>query len=58
VTGLPAQYMLTDDIAASGELAPAAPVLAVLGDGQFDAGARVDVEQAGQRAEELIRSWP
>jgi hypothetical protein len=58
VTGTPAQYMATGDIAAAAELAAAAPVLETLADARFRPGAQVDVDAAGRRAEELIRSWP
>ena len=55
-TGVRAQYMQLDDIAAS-ELAPAAPLLAQLNDAQFNAASRVDVGHVSESAEELIRSW-
>jgi hypothetical protein len=55
-TGVRAQYMQLDDIAAS-ELAAAAPLLAQLNDAQFNAASRVDVGHVSESAEELIRSW-
>ncbi|MGV0743382.1 hypothetical protein [Mycolicibacterium sp. XJ870] len=55
-TGIRAQYMQVDDIAASA-LAPAAPVLSDLTDIQFNHLSTVDVAAAGDSAEELIRTW-
>jgi hypothetical protein len=55
-TGAKAQYLQLSSIA-EGDLAAAAPLLARLGDAQFNADARVDVADASSRAQELIRSW-
>lgn len=55
-TGRRAQYMQLRAVAAS-DLAVAAPVLAALGDVQFDGSATADVGVLGDRTEELIRSW-
>jgi hypothetical protein len=55
-TGARAQYLQLSSIA-EGDLAAAAPLLARLGDAQFDADARVDVTDVSSRAQELIRSW-
>jgi hypothetical protein len=55
-TGVRAQYMQLDDIAAS-EIAAAAPILAQLNDAQFNANSQVDVGHVGESAEEMIRSW-
>ena len=58
-TGARAQYLhvgaLKDE--ADANLAGAAPLLARLGDAQFNAEARVDVADLSARAQELIRSW-
>ncbi|KUH97298.1 hypothetical protein [Mycobacterium sp. IS-3022] len=56
-TGVRAQYMHLDDVA-SGELAPAAPMLTALDDAQFNAASPVRVGETGVAVEELIRSWP
>ena len=55
-TGAKAQYLQLSSIA-EGDLAAAAPLLARLGDAQFNADARVDVADVSSRAQELIRSW-
>jgi hypothetical protein len=55
-TGARAEYMQVDDIAA-GQLASAAPVLTDLIDAQFNADSTVDVGNASDSAEELIRTW-
>jgi hypothetical protein len=55
-TGARAQYLQLSSIA-EGDLAAAAPLLARLGDAQFDADARVDVTDVSSRAQELIHSW-
>ncbi|AQT80498.1 hypothetical protein B1R94_16320 [Mycolicibacterium litorale] len=55
-TGVPAQYLQVDEIAA-GALAPAAPVIAALRDARYDTTAQQDVDRLGEAAEELIRSW-
>ena len=55
-TGVPAQYMQLEAIAAS-ELAAAAPLLEQLNDAQFNAASRVDLGEVSESAEELIRSW-
>ncbi|KWX21642.1 hypothetical protein AFM11_24265 [Mycolicibacterium wolinskyi] len=55
-TGIRAQYMQVDDIAAS-TLAPAAPILSELTDVQFNDRSTVDVGVASESAEELIRAW-
>jgi hypothetical protein len=55
-TGVRAQYLQLSAVA-EGELAAAAPLLARLSDGQFNADARVDVADLSSRAQELIRSW-
>ena len=58
-TGVRAQYLqvgaLKDE--ADGKLAAAAPLLARLGDAQFNAATGVDVADVSDRAQELIRSW-
>lgn len=56
-TGVRAEYMQVHAIAAAGELALAAPVLADLIDAQFNADSRVDVAFVSDSAEELIRTW-
>jgi hypothetical protein len=56
VTGTKAQYLQLSSIV-DGDLAAAAPLLARLGDAQFNADARVDVADVSSRAQELIRSW-
>lgn len=56
VTGAKAQYLQLGSIAEGG-LAGAAPLLARLGDAQFNADTRVDVADVSSRAQELIRSW-
>src|SRR5215218_8692155 len=55
-TGARAEYMQVDAIA-TGELAPAAPVLTDLTDAQFNADSIVDVGAAADSAEELIHTW-
>lgn len=55
-TGRRAQYMQLKAIRA-GDLAPAAPVLAALGDVQFDAASTADVERLAADTEDVIRSW-
>ncbi|OBG14732.1 hypothetical protein A5765_10580 [Mycolicibacterium celeriflavum] len=55
--GVRAQYMHLDDIA-SGELAPAAPMLTALDDAQFNAASPVRVDDVGGEVKELICSWP
>lgn len=55
-TGIRAQYMQVDDIAAS-TLARAAPILSELTDVQFNDRSTVDVGAASESAEELIRAW-
>ncbi|OBG29128.1 hypothetical protein [Mycobacterium sp. 852002-51057_SCH5723018] len=55
-TGVRAQYLHVGALA-DVNLAAAAPLLARLGDGQFNAEARVDVADMSARAQELIRSW-
>jgi hypothetical protein len=55
-TGARAQYLQLSSIV-EGDLAAAAPLLARLGDAQFNADARVDVTDMSSRAQELIRSW-
>ncbi|MCV7100754.1 hypothetical protein [Mycobacterium palustre] len=58
-TGVRAQYLhagaVKDEAGAS--LAAAAPLLARLGNGQFNTEAQVDVADVSARARELIRSW-
>lgn len=56
-TGARAQYMHLDDIA-SGELAPAEPMLTALDDAQFNTASAVRVDEVGTATEELIRAWP
>ena len=55
-TGARAQYLQISAMA-GGDLAPATPLLAQLGDAQFNAESRVDVADMSARAQELIRSW-
>ncbi|OBI42749.1 hypothetical protein [Mycobacterium colombiense] len=55
-TGTRAQYLQIAAVA-DGDLAAAAPLLTRLGDGQFNAETRVDVDDVSARARELIRSW-
>lgn len=55
-TGHRVQYMQLRAVAAS-DLAPAAPVLAALGDAQFDSTSTADVGQLGDETEELVRAW-
>lgn len=55
-TGTRAQYLHVGAMA-DANLGEAAPLLARLGDGQFNAEARVDVADMSARAQELIRSW-
>lgn len=55
-TGTRAQYLQIAAVA-DGHLAAAAPLLTRLGEGQFNAEARVDVDDVSARAQELIRSW-
>ncbi len=55
-TGRRAQYMQLKAIAAS-DLASAAPVLAALGDVQFDAASTADVDRLAADTEDVIRSW-
>ncbi|OBB86841.1 hypothetical protein A5760_03155 [Mycobacterium colombiense] len=55
-TGTRAQYLQIAAMA-GGDLAAAAPLLTRLGDGQFNAETRVDVDDVSARAQELIRSW-
>ncbi|ORA08033.1 hypothetical protein [Mycobacterium arosiense] len=55
-TGVRAQYLQVGAMA-DANLAAAAPLLARLGDAQFNAGSRVDVADVSARAQELIRSW-
>jgi hypothetical protein len=59
VTGVPAQYLHVGEFRDTAQpgLAAAAPLLDQLGDAQFNAEARVDVGEIGNRAQELIRSW-
>lgn len=55
-TGTPAQYMHVDAITAS-ELAVAAPLISMLNDAQFNTGSPVNIGDAEQATEELIRTW-
>jgi hypothetical protein len=55
-TGVRAQYLHVGAMADS-NVAAAAPLLARLGDGQFNAEAQVDVAEVSAQARELIRSW-
>ncbi len=55
-TGRRAQYMQLTAIA-GGELAPASPLLAALGDAQFNRDSQADVGRLGEDTAELIRSW-
>lgn len=55
-TGTRAQYLQIAAMA-DGDLAAAAPLIARLGDGQFNAETQVDVDDVSARAQELIRSW-
>ncbi len=55
-TGIRAQYMQLGAIA-TGDLAPAAPMLEALGSAQFGRASTVDVGTLGDQTEELIRSW-
>ncbi|RAU92908.1 hypothetical protein DQP58_17590 [Mycobacterium colombiense] len=55
-TGVRAQYLQVGAMA-DADLAGAAPVLARLGDAQFNAESQVDVADVSGRAQELIRSW-
>lgn len=55
-TGVRVQYMHVDDVAHSA-LAPAAPLLADLGDLRFNEASDTDAAQAAARAQELVRSW-
>lgn len=55
-TGTRAQYLQVGAIA-DGDLAAAAPLLARLGDAQFNAQTRVDVADVSAQAQELIRCW-
>jgi hypothetical protein len=56
MTGLPAEFMQLDQLA-GGALAPAAEVLALLSDAQFNPTSEVDVGAVTDAGEELIRSW-
>lgn len=55
-TGAPAQYQQVGAFA-TGPLSAAAPLLADLGDAQFNTQTRYDVGEMSARAQELIRSW-
>ncbi|MGC2653683.1 MAG: hypothetical protein WA317_08820 [Mycobacterium sp.] len=55
-TGAEAQYLHVGALAHA-HLTAAAPLLTLLGDGQFNAEARVDVADVSTSAQELIRSW-
>ncbi|OBI38809.1 hypothetical protein A5709_00745 [Mycobacterium sp. E1386] len=55
-TGALAQYLHVGALA-DANLAAVAPLLTRLGDGQFNAEARVNVADVSARARELIRSW-
>lgn len=55
-TGVRVQYMHVDDVAHS-PLAPAAPLLADLGDLRFNDASATDAGRVGARAQELVRSW-
>lgn len=55
-TGTPAQYMHLDAISES-ELAAAEPVFSALNDAQFNTGSDVKVDDVGEAAERLIRTW-
>ena len=55
-TGSRAQYMHVGDMA-TGDLAPAAPVISALNDVQFNVTSDRDLDAVGHEAEELIRSW-
>ena len=55
-TGERAQYLHVGALAQGG-LAPAAPLLTRLNDGQFNAESRVDIAEIGCEAQGLIRSW-
>lgn len=56
LTGTRAQYMQVDQVA-SGELAPAAPLLLRLNDVQFNARSTEDAGRLSGATEELIASW-
>jgi hypothetical protein len=55
-TGTPAQYMHVDAITAS-DLAVAAPLISMLNDARFNTGSPVNIRDAEQATEELIRTW-
>lgn len=55
-TGQRAEYLQLPEIA-EGALAPAAPVLTVLADVQFNRTTITDVEVAADAAERLVREW-
>jgi hypothetical protein len=55
-TGIPAQYMHVDEIAAT-ELADAAPLLAAFNDVQFNTASEVALISVGASTEEMIRTW-
>jgi hypothetical protein len=56
-TGVRAEYMQTDDIAATSEIAVAAPLLTELIDAQFNNATQVDLGRVSDDAESLVRSW-
>jgi hypothetical protein len=55
-TGTRAQYLHIGELA-DANLAAAAPLLTRLGDGQFNAESRVNVDDVSASAQGLIRSW-
>ncbi|MGV0836606.1 hypothetical protein [Mycolicibacterium thermoresistibile] len=55
-TGVPAQYLQVDELADT-ELADTAALFAELNAARFTTAATVDIEAAGARAEELVRTW-
>lgn len=55
-TGTKAQYLHVGALG-DAQLAPAAPLLTLLDDGQFNAETRVEVGDVSPMAQELIRSW-
>jgi hypothetical protein len=56
-TGSRTQFMHVGDMAASRNLAPAAPVLSALNEAQFNTTSDAELIRIGHEAEELIRSW-
>jgi hypothetical protein len=56
-TGIRAQYLHLQDLAADASLTRVVPLLAALDDAKFNSQTRSDITTLGRSAEQLVRTW-